>query len=241
MVNARKLKIGFLIAVLFALLLFLFVVIFLQLQAKDPDPLRYAHQIDAFAIEDQSLAPAPVNVVFVGSSSIRKWDLAQSFPNMPAINRGFGGSELSDVDFFLKETVLKYDPDIVVVYAGENDIAGHKSGHTVLEDYKAIVGRLLAHNSTMSIIYISIKPTPAKWSSWKNMSAANDKIRAYSQEYENLFFVDVAEKMLDKSEETQAHLYIEDEIHLSPTGYEIWTEALSALLESLYREKRSAI
>ena len=61
-------------------------------------------------------------VVFVGSSSIRKWYTAEYFPDIPSVNRGFGGSHISDVIYFINETVLKFKPKIIVFYAGDNDI-----------------------------------------------------------------------------------------------------------------------
>ena len=41
--------------------------------------------------------PAPGGALFIGSSSIRMWDLAKHFPaEENAINRGFGGSHMAD-------------------------------------------------------------------------------------------------------------------------------------------------
>ena len=74
-------------------------------------------------------------IVFVGSSSIRMWKTADYFTGFPIINRGFGGSHLSDVNFFINETVIKYKPRIIVLYAGDNDIAAGKTPMKVFNDF----------------------------------------------------------------------------------------------------------
>jgi hypothetical protein len=65
------------------------------------NPGRWADPIASFQKTDRADPPPKGGIVFVGSSSIRLWDLQKSFPDLPAINRGFGGSELCDsVHFF---------------------------------------------------------------------------------------------------------------------------------------------
>lgn len=236
-VNSKKQIVALVAIPCLTLLIFTVIVFSLKVLAKDPDPLRYADQIKTFALEDELIKQTQRNIVFVGSSSIRGWNLIESFPEIPTLNRGFGGSELSDIDFFLDQTVLKHQPDIVVVYAGENDITGHKSSDTVLEDYKGIVDRILFDKPNTVIVYISIKPTPTRWQLWTKMSEANEKIQVYSQQYENLYFIDVARKMLSQSGKIQQHLYQADGIHLTPMGYTLWTEALAEVLLPLYQGK----
>ena len=74
-------------------------------------------------------------IVFVGSSSIRKWETANYFPELPIVNRGFGGAHISDVNYFINETVLKYGPKVIVFYAGDNDINYGKTPKNVFLDY----------------------------------------------------------------------------------------------------------
>ncbi|HEX7631381.1 MAG TPA: hypothetical protein VF388_04550, partial [Lacunisphaera sp.] len=87
-------------------------------------PDKWAADIDKFTAADAAHPPAHHAVVFVGSSSIRFWTtLAEDFPGVPTINRGFGGSEMADSAFYADRIVIPYQPRLVVVYAGENDIA----------------------------------------------------------------------------------------------------------------------
>ena len=120
----------------------LFLFIQSVLAQNDPNPVRFLNNpigdlatIDLFASWDKKNKSLDNSIVFVGSSSIRKWQTSKSFPELPVINRGFGGSHLSDVNYFLNETVLKYQPKVVVLYAGDNDILYGKSPSIVLEDF----------------------------------------------------------------------------------------------------------
>src|ERR1700677_4985783 len=81
---------------------------------------------------------------FVVSSTIRFWDLHKSFPELNAVNRGFGGSQLADSVYFAPRIVLKYEPRTVVLYAGDNDLAAGKTPDQVAADFRAFTRLILA-------------------------------------------------------------------------------------------------
>src|SRR5262249_11208769 len=105
----------------------------------DPDPARFAAEIESFAQWDRKNSAPQHAVLFVGSSSMGMWPTADCFPGLPVINRGLGGAHVSDVLHYLHETVLRYAPDIVVLYAGDNDIADGKASARVCDDYRRFV------------------------------------------------------------------------------------------------------
>ena len=101
---------------------FLFALFLPKNETPDPDPKRFAEAIAKFTEADQANPPAKGGIVFTGSSSIRRWDLAKSFPKLKPLNRGFGGSHFSDSNHYLEETVLRYEPSVLVVFNGSNDL-----------------------------------------------------------------------------------------------------------------------
>src|SRR5581483_3446273 len=105
-------------------------------RADDKPASRWESAIAAFVKQDQEKAPAKNGVVFVGSSSIRLWNLPKSFPELGALNRGFGGSELADSVRLASRLVLKHEPRLVVLYAGDNDIGSGKSPEQVAADFR---------------------------------------------------------------------------------------------------------
>ena len=52
--------------------------------------VRWAGELKRFDEQDKANPFPKGGVVFVGSSSVRLWDLAKSFPDVKALNRGFG-------------------------------------------------------------------------------------------------------------------------------------------------------
>jgi hypothetical protein len=148
--------------------------------AANPDPNRFSEQIDAFAAWDSKNAVPSEPILFVGSSSIRMWKTRQAFPDLPVINRGFGGSHISDVVYFSDRIVLPYRPKLIVLYAGDNDVAGGKSAAQVLCDYRRFVELVHAELPDTRIIFITIKPSGKRWSLWPRMNGANELIRSFS-------------------------------------------------------------
>src|SRR5687767_12337149 len=100
----------------------------------------FAQDIARFEAADRLVPPRPGGVLFVGSSSIRLWPaLAGDFPGVYTLQRGFGGAELSDVIRYAPRIVLPYRPRLIVLYAGENDLAAGKSAMAVFREYQAFV------------------------------------------------------------------------------------------------------
>lgn len=205
----------------------------LRAQAADPDPARFAEVIERFERWDRQNAFPADGVVFVGSSSIVGWQTAERFPTLPVINRGFGGSHVSDVNHFLEQTVLRYDPGVIVLYAGNNDIAAGKTPVQVLEDYREVVRRVRERSSTAPILYVSIHPSLSRWEAWAEMREANSLIEAYSDQDPSLHFIDIAAAMLSASGEPRPELFVEDGLHLSEEGYDVWTPIVARAIDSV--------
>jgi lysophospholipase L1-like esterase len=194
----------------------------------------WAAELAAFAEEDRTQPFPAGNVVFVGSSSIRLWDLAKSFPQLdpPPLNRGFGGSHLSDTAEHWAELVEKHQPRAVVIYAGDNDLAAGKTAERVARDFDRIVKQWQPTAERTKLFYISIKPSPSRWHLAPEARRANELIRAKCQATEGATFVDIWTPMLDRHGQPQRKLFVEDRLHLNAQGYAVWTAAVGPLLEA---------
>ena len=204
-----------------------------QQAPENPDPSRFAEEIAAFEQWDRKNAVPRHAVLFVGSSSIRGWPTAQSFADVAVVNRGFGGAHISDVNYFAERVVLKYAPSAIVFYAGDNDVAAGKSPQRVFDDYRAFVH--LVHEALPStpILYLPIKPSLSRWALWEQMATANRLIRAHSDKHPLLLYADVATPMLDQSGKPRAALFVEDGLHLTAMGYELWTRIVAPYLQRM--------
>ncbi len=199
-------------------------------EVPDPDPARFTEQINRFVEWDSKNAVPENGILFVGSSSIRDWTTAVAFPNEPIINRGFGGSELSDVIHYYDAIIKPYSPAQIFVYAGDNDIDGGKSAQQVFADYGELVALISADFPDVEIVFISIKPSKARWSKWPVMVEANDLVRAYTGDHANLAYLDLATPLLDANGEP-ADVFVADGLHLNERGYALWQQALATYLD----------
>lgn len=194
-------------------------------------PGRWEKELAAFAARDTE-APSPAGgVVFVGSSSIRLWDLDKSFPKVKAINRGFGGSQIADSVEHADLLVLRHKPRTIVFYAGDNDIAQGKTPGTVANDFRAFAAKVHAALPGTRIAFIAIKPSLQRWKLIAQVRDANSRIRAFCETDDRLGFVDVDGPMLGWDEKPRPELFVADGLHLSPAGYELWTTLVRPFVE----------
>lgn len=191
-------------------------------------PERWAPTIDKLTQSDATERPAPGGVVFVGSSSIVGWkSLARDFPGIRTLNRGFGGSELADSVFWADRIVIPYAPRIVVLYAGDNDIAGGKTPEAVAVDFRAFREKIHAALPDTRVLYLSIKLSPARAQFKDAMVRANELIAADCAAAKNCAFIDVNAPLLDQAGNPRPEFFRKDLLHLLPWTYTLWAEVLA--------------
>jgi len=201
--------------------------------AEAGGPEQWQAEIAKLVVDDAAHPPPRDAALFVGSSSIRLWTtLAKDFPGVPTINRGFGGSAIADTTFYADRIVVPYRPKLIVMYAGDNDIAEGRTSQQVLDDFKAFVARVRRDLPGVAIAYLSIKPSVARAALWPRMLAANEDIARWAGTQQGVIFVDVATKMLDAMGRPRPDLLREDGLHMRPAGYAIWIDALRPVLVS---------
>src|SRR5262249_46198905 len=195
-------------------------------RADDKAFEKWEKDIAAFEKQDKEKPPPQNGVVFVGSSSIRRWDLGKSFEAKDYINRGFGGSQLADSVHFADRLVLKHKPRVVVLYAGDNDLAAGKKPEQVADDFKEFVRAVHKELPRTKVIYISIKPSIARWKLIDTIRKTNGLIEAQCKGDERLVYLDVVKPMLGGDGMPRAELFVKDGLHLSDEGYKLWASLL---------------
>jgi lysophospholipase L1-like esterase len=192
---------------------------------------RWRESLESFAASDRAHSPQPGGVVFVGSSSIRLWnDLEREFGTERVVKRGFGGSRLSDCARYVAQLVLPYKPRLVVVYAGDNDLAEGAEPEAVLASYVEFVRQVREALPSTRIAYLSIKPSPSREALMPAAVQTNELIENYSKTDPMLDFIDIYTRMLDPKGRPRADLYVGDALHLNAAGYAIWKAAIAERL-----------
>ncbi len=188
---------------------------------------KWEPQIKKFEEEDAVMPPPQGAVLFVGSSSIKLWKQAESFPSVPTINRGFGGSQLADSVHYAQRVVTKHKPRVVVLYAGDNDLGSGKSPEQVAADFAAFITKIRSDLPQTRIVYIGIKPSLQRWKLIEKVRDANRRIREIAAKHERVVFVDVEKPMLNSEGTPRPELFVKDGLHMTPAGYEVWTSLVA--------------
>jgi lysophospholipase L1-like esterase len=199
-------------------------------------PQAFAEEIARFEAADRLAPPHPGGVVFVGSSSIRMWPaLDADFPGVDVLQRGFGGSELSDVVYYAPRIVLPYRPRLIVLYAGDNDLMAGTSPATVFRDYQAFVALVRRALPDARIAFIAVKPSPSRWSLRERMRETNELVRRHTATDERLLYVDVFTPMLGPDGMPRVELFLADGLHMNARGYALWRELLGPVVRDAAR------
>lgn len=197
-------------------------------QAQDWEP-----SIHKFEEQDKINPPKLGTIVFTGSSSIALWEtLAEEMKPLDVINRGFGGSQYSDLNQYAKRTVIAYHPRAVVVYEGDNDLAPESSRtpESVANDARTFVQTIRAALPETWIYLISIKPSRARLTAWPRMKEANRMIQDFTRTQEHVQYIDVASLMFDPQGKLRADLFVDDGLHPTPRCYALWTSIIRPIL-----------
>lgn len=203
-----------------------------QEKTKQKNPhARWEATIKKFEEQDEAKPPGKDGVLFVGSSSIRLWKLDESFPKLNAINRGFGGSEIADSTHFADRIILKHEPRLILLYAGDNDIAKGKSAETVTNDFRKFVKVVHARLPKSRIVFIAIKPSIKRWSLADENAKANTAILEICNKDERLDYADIWKPMIGKDGKPRPELFAKDGLHLNSKGYELWTSIVKPLIK----------
>lgn len=216
-------------------LLALFAVVFLLpsvLRAEAPPNFaKWEKAITAFETADRANPPAKGAVLFVGASVFVRWKtLAEDFPEQRVLNRAFGGSQIADSTHFAERMIFPYEPRMILLRAGGNDIHSGKSADRVFADFKAFVAKIRSKFPETPIVFVSISPSPSRWAQAGTAKAANALIAAYIRETPNLQYVETYDMVLGADGKPRPELFVADQLHFTPAGYKLLTERVRPVL-----------
>ncbi len=205
----------------------LFAVIALALQTP------FANEIAAFEAMDKMNPPQLGQILFIGSSSFTNWKtLQKDYPNHKILNRAFGGSSLPHMTLYAEQTIFKYKPKQVVIYCGENDLAGNPKlpAHEVYQRVVALHKLIRTRLPNTSIAYVGMKPSPARWSIRAKYVAANGWIRDFCMKSINTQYIDVWPTMLNERGLPRPEIFTKDNLHMNAKGYALWIPIIEPFL-----------
>ena len=197
---------------------------------------KFESTIVQFEEEDKRNGLHPESILFTGSSSVKRWEtLEADFAPIPVLNRGFGGSTIPEVTYYADRIILPHKPKTIVFYCGENDLSNDEAeAKLALKSFKKFSKYLDKNLPETKLFFIAIKPSIKRWHYWSKLNEANQMIEKFIEKNDNYYFIDVAEKMLDKNGIVLQDIFVKDNLHLNEKGYKIWTETIKSIIESHY-------
>lgn len=178
-------------------------------------------------------------IVLMGDSITEFWSQIQPafFTNTSYINRGISGQTTPQMLIRFRPDVLNLHPDVVVILAGVNDIAGN-SGPTTND---AIFGNIismveLAKANGIKVILCSVLPANNFY--WRPNNKAsqtiiqlNQMIQLYAEE-NNIPYVDYHTAMTDSKNGLPIE-FSEDGVHPNLNGYQTMQPLLEKAVQKL--------
>ncbi len=205
------------------------VIIVFNFQSVTAQQAPFYDEIQQFKTQDSVSFPPKNAILFVGSSSFRKWEDVQSyFPQYKIINRGFGGSTLPDVIRYANDIITPYHPKQVVIYCGDNDLAASDTitPQIVTNRFKTLFHIIRTNLPKTNIAFVSIKPSPSRKQLMPEMEQANLLIKSFLQKQKNTSFIDVYHSMLLADGKPMPEIFLEDSLHMNAKGYAIWKKVM---------------
>ncbi len=190
--------------------------------------------IQNFKTLDQQSAPPDNAILLVGSSSFTKWkDVSEYFPGKTIINRGFGGSRLTDLNYYSEDLLNPYNPKQIIIYCGENDFAddAQLKADVVVDRFKTFYKKIRIKFPNIEVDYISIKYSPSRQNLWPQMKKANKRIAKFMKKEKNAEFIDITSIMNDANGNIRKDLFVEDLLHMTPEGYRLWTRVMNPYIK----------
>jgi hypothetical protein len=174
-------------------------------------------------------------ILFMGSSSIRLWSsIREDMTPYPVIQRGFGGSKLSDVAWYAERIVYPHRFRALVLFVA-NDITGSpddKSPAEAASLFRLIVKKVRRQFRSEPVFFIEITPTNSRWSAWPKICEANRLIEGICRREPGCQFISTSRFFLGADGRPNDLLFREDKLHLNDEGYRLWAGIIKEALDS---------
>ncbi len=195
------------------------------------DFARWEKEIAAYEAADRANPPPKGGIVFIGSSTVRLWKtLQKDFPDHHVINRGFGGSQIVDATHFAERIVFPYEPRMVVLRSGGNDIHAGKSAEEVFADFRAFVTKVHARLPEAAIVYVSLCPAPIRWAERDANKELNRMVERYVRRRPYLKYAETYDMVLGSDGQVRRELFVADQLHLNAEGYRLLADRVRPVL-----------
>lgn len=190
---------------------------------------RFKKDMEKFGEYNQIPDSVNCDMLFIGSSSFRKWGTVK-YDMAPAkvINRAFGGSMVRNLLYSYDVVIKPMHPKKIVLYV-ENDLPSKKypiQVYKTFDFFRILCTKMHTDFPDVPIYILSLKPSPSRADIWSSVSVLNTLLKEYCQINKGFKYVDVASAMVDEKGAVFTDIFVQDNLHMNAKGYEIWKQVL---------------
>jgi len=194
-------------------------------------PARFQSEIDRFKADTTDYTQTRDLILFTGSSTIRMWtSLKEDFPDRNVLNRGFGGSTMSELLYYADTLILRYRPKMIFIYEGDNDLAAGVTPDEIIGSARLLVTRIRKELPDATLCFLSAKPSLARWNLRDKYLEFNGKLSRLATEYDKVHYLDTWKPMLQADGNVMTDIFLEDGLHMNRKGYNIWKNTIEGFL-----------
>lgn len=221
-----KLKFGF------VFVYFLFISLVNQAQIRENSiPKKYIKEFTRFIDEEKKGIDTINLVVFIGSSTFTMWhNLSSYFPSSNVLNRGFGGSKLTDVINYADQILYPYKPKQVVLYEGDNDLGSGIKPDDLLSDLKVFVRMTEIKLPDVPVVLLSVKYSPKRHKNKDKITEFNAKMKEFASTKPQLKYVDIASTTLNADGTYKRELFLADTLHVNQACYKLYATKMESFI-----------
>ncbi len=187
----------------------------------------YEGKLALFQGENETCADYEIDVAFLGDSLTDGYDLARYYPQYVTANRGISGDRTHWLESRLKISVYDLKPKVVVMLIGGNNL------NTMFENYEDILIGLRDNLPQTKVVLVSLTAMGRSLASKNHLASYNNVIIKKLATKYAFSFVDLYTPLFDEATGEIHVNYTTDGAHLTPLGYQVFTDVLTPTLETL--------
>jgi lysophospholipase L1-like esterase len=196
-----------------------------------PRSQRFEAAVRAYEAADAAKPEPRGAILLAGDSQFYRWKtLHEDLPGHTVVNRGIDSFETSDLVHYADRLVLPYEPRLIVLHTGGNDVNNGKSAEAILDDFKAFVAIVRASMPDVPIAFTSVTPSPGRWEQAPRRKVANDLVKRYIATQPKLLYIDLWDAMLTPDGQPREDIWVADRIHPNQAGYRIRVAIMKPIL-----------
>ena len=196
---------------------------------------NFLPEIKVFERKDSVDMPAKGQILLAGSSTFRLWTTYKTdLSEFPIINRGFGGSQMSDLNYYFDRIVVKYEPKMILVYEGDNDLGAGENPDSVIREFKEFVQMVKLKLPKTKVVFCSIRPSLLRTAILDKQRIVNQGIKSFCKRQKRVYYLDIQKDFYLPNGNLMNDIFVADKLHLNQKGYGIWANATRKFLRKRF-------